>query len=146
MMPFDVINKGLTLASLFGQRALQPQQTNRERVAYALPILFCGAGILFFGLGLEKYLETIYSPDIASFLIGIMMLIIAGFGWAIIWSFERYKISRVVTFEKTLEKSVYMMVDKVGEELKDPVKNHPLISLALATVAGLVVANQILKK
>lgn len=136
--------QGFILDRVLHSNALLSRRSKAGLVLMGLSALCVFVALIFLIIALHNYLETRYTADMAA-------LITAGFvaGLAAIFALLGFSAlnqrhSRLETVKQELTDNLAALFEAVGEELDDPVRNHPKTALAAAALAGFFVANKLL--
>ena len=124
----------LLLSALLTDKTPSAGGNGTGRALAALSVLLAGAGVVLSVIGLERFLEGRYPPDLAA--LGAAAVVFAAALIAASAASCRRKSLRTGTVRDDLAKNIRVLLDAVSEELETPIRENPKTAVALAALAG----------
>jgi hypothetical protein len=111
-------------------------------MAFAAVLAVFGFGFLLYAGFLQ--LQDYYASDIAALIVGgsalMMAFLISWVGKKIFW--KQPFISQDIGPQGDLAKTVTQLLDSLGEELEEPIRENPKTALMVASLAGFLAGGQ----
>lgn len=111
---------------------------------FALAGFFIFMGFGFLLAGLNQYLTTVYEPHIATFVTGAVCIILALMASLGAYLVLQYKQSRIQKMQNEMMNAVNDIMDFADDELAALIRNNPKMTMALVSIAGLVLGKRFL--
>ena len=112
--------------------------------------LFLIVGVLFMLYAAFIYLDATYSKDMAAFIMGGILMGLAGLTALVSYGVLRYKQRKIRQFKQetieTVEQSLGHVMGILDKELSAPVKDNPKLAIFIATAAGFLAGDKCLHK
>lgn len=141
MPSITTVIEELLIAFIIDEKLLHKRQNKMDWALIVFSVLLGGAGVFLFILGLERFLETIYSPDIAALISAAIIFVTAALAALIAYRFRHSKTTQFDTLRHSLGQNTHTLIKIICDELTDPVKKNPKTAIILAAIAGFLVTN-----
>ncbi|MDP2206793.1 MAG: hypothetical protein Q8K65_10865 [Alphaproteobacteria bacterium] len=128
--------ESILAVALIGKGLLSRRKSRVDEVLTVLSILLCGAGIVLCILALERFLATLYRPDIAAILTAAAVFSIALLAVLVKQVRNTYGRHAVKNAGSDIEKSLRGMVEPVLQEINEPIRDNPKMAMLIAAIAG----------
>jgi uncharacterized membrane protein YbhN (UPF0104 family) len=132
-----------TLVAAAFQKRNAMTHAKAELALLVFSFLCAGLGILFLALALYQYIESLYAPDIAA-LISSTIVFAAAILAVLLSEFLVSKKGPVnKSAEEELSENIHVLITEVFNELEDPIRENPKISVAVAALAGMLASRHL---
>lgn len=129
--------ESLLAVALIGKGLLLSRRKSRVDEALALlAILLCGAGVFLSILGLTRFLETLYRPDMAAVLAAVCVFAFAALATLIKRIKDTYGQHTLKHAGSDIEKSLRGVIETIHEEVNEPIRDNPKMAILIAAIAG----------
>lgn len=108
----------------------------------ALSVLLGCTGIFLSILGLERFLEGRYAPDISALLSAAVVFAVAFIAAMTGHYLGRRKASALAAGRNEIGKNIRAVIGDICDELDEPVRENPKTAVLLAAFAGFLTAQQ----
>lgn len=128
--------ESLLAAVLIGKGLLTKRTSRVDEALTVLAILLCASGVILSILGLERLLETHYSPDVAAFLAAaaaFTVALLAALAQRLKNSFRRHAIRNT---GNEIEKNLRGIFETLEEGIHEPIRDNPKMAVLIAALAG----------
>lgn len=125
----------LTIA-LVGKKLLSQRRSRMDKIFTAIAILLFGVGIFLSILGLARFLETLYRPDIAAIFTALIVFITAFFIILLKHLRNTCEKENLERAGNDIEKNLRKLVEAFYEELNEPIRDNPKMALLISALAG----------
>jgi len=128
--------ESILAVALIGKGLLSRRKSRVDEGLTVISILLCGAGIVLCILALERFLETLYRPDIAAILTAAAVFstaLLAVLAKQVRNTYGRHAIKNAGS---DIEKSLRGMVEPVLQEINEPIRDNPKMAILIAAIAG----------
>jgi hypothetical protein len=126
----------LLVALIIDEKLLRPRKNKMDWALIALSVLLGGAGVFLLVISLERFLETLYSPDVSALISAAIILVAAALTALVAYRLKRPHTSQFSTLRHNVSQNIHTIIKIVCNELTDPVKKNPKTALLLAALAG----------
>jgi hypothetical protein len=130
--------ESILAVAMIGKGLLSRRKSRMDEVLTVLSILLCGAGIFLCILGLVRFLETLYRPDMAAILTAAAVFAVAllvVLAKKIKNAYGRHSLRNTGS---DIEKSFRGMIEPVLQEINEPIRDNPKMAMLIAAIAGFV--------
>lgn len=138
------IIEGLLLNQVMNSGMLVSRRSKAGGALLVLSGLFFLVALIFGVIAAYQWLLAHYPADMAALLAGTFVLAVSASLAAIGLTILNRRQSRFKEMKEELTHHVSAVYDAVAEELDDPIRNHPKTTIALAALAGYILADRIL--
>jgi hypothetical protein len=126
------------LISLMTGSRSSPRFVLAEVVLIAISAILMCVGLIF-GLYAENlWLDTKYAPEIAALATGGSAIILALIFLSIGKSIGNSKKSQFANSSPDISNTIKQVIEAIGEELEEPIRDNPKTAIALASLVGFV--------
>lgn len=128
--------ESLLAAALIGKGLLTKRTSRVDEALTVLATLLCAGGVILSILGLEQFLETHYSPDVAAFLAAATAFTVAllvALTQRLKKSFRRHAIRKA---GNEIEKNLSRFFETLEEGIHEPIRDNPKMAVLIAALAG----------
>jgi hypothetical protein len=127
----------MLISIMTGSRS-SPRFVLAEVVLIAISVVLTCTGLIF-GLHAENlWLETKYTPEIAALATGVTAIAFALVSFGMGKSMGEAKKRDYVDTTPDIGNTIKQVIEAIGEELEDPIRDNPKTAVALASLAGFV--------
>jgi hypothetical protein len=132
----------LLVAMIVSEKVLLPRKNVTDWALTVLAVLLGIGGVFLSVLGLDRFLEGRYPPDMAALISAVFVFIMSFLAAALAYHFRRRKISVAGTARNEIGKNIRTLIDDICGELEEPVRESPKTAVMLAALAGFLVPHQ----
>lgn len=136
--------QGFILDRILNSNALLSRRSKAGLVLMGLSALCVFVAVIFLIVALHNWLGANYTPDMAALITAAFVALMAAIFGLLGYASINRRHSRLEAMKSELTDNLAALLEAVGEELDDPVRNHPKTSLAVAALAGFLVADRML--
>jgi hypothetical protein len=132
----------ILVAALVGEKTLFPRKSRTDWAFTALSVLLGGAGVFLAVLGLDRFLEGLYPPDMAA--LGAAAIVFAAAALAAVAATHgrRRKAAASGAARDEVGRNIRALIESVCAELEGPVRDSPKTAVLLAALTGFFSAQQ----
>jgi hypothetical protein len=121
-----------------------PPKNRAVQCFLALSVLLGAVSFVFFMIALNTWLQTSYSKEASALITALVSL-----GTALLLALcatagSLYRQARMMRIKQVVRRNAMNFFQSAAKEMDDPIRNHPGLSAALATIIGFLVAKKIL--
>lgn len=132
----------LLIAAMIGEKLLPSRKSKMDWALTALSVLLGGIGVFLAVLGLNRFLEGRYTPDIAALIAAAVVLTAALLAGVAAHRFRHRKALHLGSVKDELGKNIHTLIEQICSELDEPVRENPKTAVMLAALAGFIAARQ----
>ena len=121
-----------------------PSKNRVVQCLLALSVLLGTVSFVFFMIALNTWLQLSYSKEASALVTALVSL-----GTALVIALcaaagSIYRQARMMRIKQVVRRNAMNFFKSAAKEMDDPIRNHPGLSAALATIVGFLVAKKIL--
>lgn len=128
--------ESLLAVTLIGKSLLTRRKSRMDDTLTAFSILLCIAGCFLSILGLERFLEAHFRPDMAAFLTSAAVFtaaLLAALAKRLKNTYGRHAVKNA---RNDIEKNLRGIVGTLEEEMNEPIRDNPKMAVLIAALAG----------
>lgn len=133
----DVLEE-LVVAALMKERESAPRRSGAAWLLMGASVLLSAIGALLLLYALDRFFESLYSPDLAAAITAACVFAIAGSMALSARLFCRRPVSRHGDARGAVGQDIHRLIADVLAELEDPIRDNPKTAVLLAALAGFV--------
>lgn len=130
----------LLLATVISEKILMPRKSKADWALIGLSALLGSMGVFLAALGLDRFLEERYPPDLAAMITAGLLFAAAFVSAAVAYFLRRQRALKLAEERNEFGKNILSLLDEVCSELNEPVRESPKTAVMLAALAGFFVA------
>jgi hypothetical protein len=139
MPSITTIIEELLVALIIDEKLLRPRRNKVDLVLTTLSILLGSIAIVLLLIGLKRFLETIYSPTVAIFILAGLTLGVTIIITLIAYRFRQPPQTRLNTLRHSFGQNIHTLIKYICDETTDPIKKNPKMAILVAAIAGFLV-------
>ncbi len=132
----------LLLNVIIGEKILPPPRSRWDWGLTALSVLLGGVAVVLCIIGLVRFFEGRYSPDAAALLSAAILFAASLSALGAAHLFKKSKARNIDAAQRDAGKNIQALIDGISAELDEPVRENPKTAVALAALAGFLMARR----
>jgi hypothetical protein len=128
--------ESILAVALIGKGLLSRRRSRMDEALTVLAILLCTAGVFLTILGLERFFQTLYRPDIAALLTAASVFAVALLATLAKQMKNAYGRNAIKHAGSDIEKSLRGIVETLQQEMNEPIRDNPKMAVLIAAIAG----------
>lgn len=123
---------------------VQPPKSRMVQGFLFLAMMLGIVSFVFFMIALNAWLQTGYSKEAAALMTALASLASAVVVGLSVFAASLYRQMRMLRIKRIVKKNATNFFQSAARELDDPIRDHPGLSAAVATIVGFLIARKII--